>query len=223
MARILLATVATLLACHTAAAPSDAADPAALVTVDPARMCVESGAIESTHDGHMIVRAAGMRAVARNTNGSAAEIAFTYRGPTRDEVPLASGEMRRQIGLKLRAKNTCNVAYVTWHIAPTVGIHVSAKSNPGKSTHAECGDRGYVNVAANWKRDVTPIQAGERRTLTARIDGKTLRVATDGILAWEGTLPDAAFEFDGPVGVRSDNGEFDFELHAATGTGVCPH
>jgi hypothetical protein len=36
----------------------------------------------------------------------------------------------------------------------------------------------------------------------------------DGVTSWQGQLPDAVFTFDGPVGVRSDNGDFDVELRA---------
>jgi hypothetical protein len=34
---------------------------------------------------------------------------------------------------------------------------------------------------------------------------------------WSGTLSKEAFGFDGPVGMRSDNGEFDFELRIPDG------
>jgi hypothetical protein len=141
-----------------------------------------------------------------------AQIAFTYRGPTRSAEPLASGELRRQIGLKLRARDTCNVVYAMWHIEPTGGVFVSVKSNPGKATHAECGDGGYINLQPGTRGDVPAIRPGEHHTLAARIDAGMLRVTADGALAWEGALPPEAFAFDGPIGIRSDNGEFDVEL-----------
>src|SRR5690349_16814533 len=35
------------------------------------------------------------------------ELSFTYAGPSDTTAPLASGELRRQIGVKLRSENTC--------------------------------------------------------------------------------------------------------------------
>jgi hypothetical protein len=203
--------------------PPEDASQATLAQVDLSQVCVESGRIDPGEGGKLSLRTAGVRAVCANTLGAAVDIAFTYRGPSKETAPLASGELRRQIGLKLRAQDTCNLVYVTWHVAPTTGIHVSVKLNPGQKTHAECADRGYRNVLPTSKRDVAPIQVGERHTLAARIDGSTLRVAVDGAPAWEGTLPPEAFTIDGPVGIRSDNGEFDVELRAAPGKGhACP-
>ncbi len=155
-------------------------------------------------------------AVAAGTLGSVAEMTFVYRGPSRESAPLASGELRRQIGLKLRAQDSCNVVYVMWHIAPTSGIHVSVKSNSGRSTHAQCADRGYLNIQPIWRRGVSAIRIGIRRTLAAHIDGTRLVVTVDDAPVWEGALPSSAFAFDGPVGIRSDNGEFEVELRAAS-------
>jgi hypothetical protein len=42
-----------------------------------------------------------------------------------------------------------------------------------------------------------------------------LRVEVDGALAWRGTLPAEAFAFDGPVGIRTDNGRFAVDLRVA--------
>ena len=87
-----------------------------------------------------------MRALAPGSTGDAAELAFVYRGPSREETRLASGELRRQIGLKLRARDTCNVVYVMWQLEPEPRILVSMKRNPGLSTHAGCGAGGYVTL-----------------------------------------------------------------------------
>jgi hypothetical protein len=145
---------------------------------------------------------------------AAVEIEFVYRGPTQTDQALASGELRRQIGLKLRARDTCNVVYVMWHIEPSNGIVVSVKSNPGQSRHAECGDRGYTFLNATRSRPVQTVRAGERHQLRASVVGQQLEILTDGVPSWVGTLPASAFEFDGPVGLRSDNGEFDVEMRA---------
>jgi hypothetical protein len=156
-----------------------------------------------------------MRAVVASDSGSAAEIAFIYRGPSAVVAPLGSGELRRQIGLKLRARDTCNVVYVMWHVEPTPGVFVSVKHNPTMTKNEECGPRGYLNLTPSSGSQPPPVVAGSSHTLRAELQGAVLRVTADGLLAWKATLPADAFAFDGPAGVRSDNGEFDFELRAA--------
>jgi hypothetical protein len=186
-------------------------------------LCVTSGQVTPGERNCFVTRSPVVRAVVPGTLGSAVELGFTYRGPSEKDVPLASGELRRQIGLKLRAQDTCNVVYVMWHIAPTSGIHVSVKSNPGQRSHHECGDRGYINLTPMRSRRLNPLQAGERHVLFASINGTLLSVTVDGAMAWEGTLPSAAFAFDGPVGFRADNGELEAELRAIiTNEASCP-
>jgi hypothetical protein len=52
---------------------------------------------------------------------------------------------------------------------------------------------------------------GESR-LSGRRSGVDIdTMNADGALAWEGRLPPRR-SFDGPVGIRSDNGDFDAEL-----------
>jgi hypothetical protein len=179
--------------------------------------CPTAGAITSTGPREMRVSASGMRGVVAGDSSRSVEIAFVFRGPSRTVVALANGEMRQQIGLKLRARDTCNVVYVMWHVAPTPGVAVSVKSNPGLTTHAECGDRGYVNLRSTISA-VTPVIARDQpHVLRADLDGDLLRVRADGVEVWEGRLPREAFAFDGPVGTRSDNGTFDFALRVPGG------
>ncbi len=182
--------------------------------IDAAQLRVEAGRIDQGTGHTLELRSAGTRAVAPQSSSATVEMAFVYRGPGRGAEPLASGELRRQIGLKLRALDTCNVVYVMWHIEPSHGIHVSVKSNPFAHDHASCGDRGYVFPQPSSARDVAPIVVGQRHVLSAHIDAgeRTLRVSADGAVAWEGSLPAEAFAFAGPVGLRSDNGDFDVEL-----------
>jgi hypothetical protein len=201
-------------ACTRAAAGGDA-----LVAVGLSQLTVTSGVVRPAGAAGLALRSATIRAVVTRGAGSEAEAAFVYQGPSQDMAPLASGEVRRQFGLKLRARDTCNVVYVMWHIEPTSGIHVSVKSNPGKTEHSQCGDQGYLNVAPSWwRRDLPNIRAGERRVLRASIDARELRVTVDGAPAWVGTLPPEALTFDGPAGMRSDNGDFDVELRSAPGS-----
>jgi hypothetical protein len=206
-----------LCACAGAVASPAARTPVrpTLEAVTAEALTVTSGAVLPAGDGELAIRAPSVRAVAEGRGGADVEVAFVYRGPGREMVPLASGEARRQIGLKLRARDTCNVIYVMWHIEPTTGIHVALKTNPGQRTHAECGDRGYQTLTPTWTRAATPaIRAGDRRTLRATIERDLMRVTTDGEPAWTGRLPPAALALDGPVGLRSDNGDFDLVLRA---------
>jgi hypothetical protein len=180
--------------------------------VDPSRLRFECGGAERLADGLFAIRAPCIRATVDGGLRRGAEIAFVYRGPTSRVEPLASGEVRRQIGLKLRARDTCNVVYAMWHIEPTGGVFVSVKANPGMTAHSQCRDGGYINLRPATRADIATIRPGERHTFAARIDGNVLRILADGALAWEGALPPEAFAFDGPIGIRSDNGEFDVEL-----------
>jgi hypothetical protein len=187
-----------------------------LTPVGFADLVVTSGEVRPGGPSALEIVGATTRAVIGSKPRPAIEASFVYEGPSAHDVPLASGELRRQVGLKLRARDTCNVVYVMWHIEPTSGLHVAVKTSPGQSRHEECGDRGYVTVKpSEWTRDLRPIRAGERRTLSASIEGTSLRVSVDGVLAWTGTLPAEAFAFDGPAGIRTDNGTFSMDLRAA--------
>ena len=178
------------------------------------RLCVTAGRVAPLTHTLLHVEAAGMRPFVAGGHGHAAELDFAYRGPSSSSSPLADGTLRRQIGLKLRARDTCNVVYVMWHIEPTNGINVSVKSNPDLDTHAACGARGYVNVTPTSRKVISPIALGSHHSLRATIQGEGLQVFADGALVWEGVLPPVAFSFDGLAGVRTDNGVFDFELRA---------
>ena len=150
----------------------------------------------------------------RRHTAPAAEIHFRYLGPTAATKPLASGEVRRQIGLKLRARDTCNVVYVMWHIEPDVRLVVAVKRNPGQGTHAECGTRGYVNLRPRRRAPVAAVRGGSSHTLRAVLQGETLTVWADGVLVWEGSVPPKLLDFDGPVGLRTDNAALELDYSA---------
>jgi hypothetical protein len=192
----------------------DAPARAELVPIEARELVVTSGAIESESAGRFVNRSPTLRAWVGRSPRSAAQLEFVYRGPTTADAPLASGELRRQIGLELRARDSCNVVYVMWHIEPSAGIAVSVKSNPGQNRHAECHDRGYSSLQPITSDPAPPIVAGQPHVLAAEIRGRRLHVSTDGQESWVGELPLAAFEFDGPVGVRADNAEFSAALRA---------
>jgi hypothetical protein len=181
------------------------------LSIDPANLILTSGHIIKYNTTHFSIRD-NIRGELRYQTKDEVEIEFIYRGPSIKTEPLASGEIRRQIGLKLRAHDTCNVIYIMWHIDPDQGINVAVKSNPGQDKHEQCGDRGYIFIRPSWSNPVAPILIGQNRTLQATIVGSQLQVMTDGIFVWRGELPKEAFSFDGHVGLRTDNGNFDVEM-----------
>jgi hypothetical protein len=162
-------------------------------------------------------RPARLRAVAPGSDGDDAELRFTYRGPSAVEEALASGLPRRQIGLKLRAADACNLLYVMWRLEPEPKIVVSVKRNPDQRTSRECGNHGYRNLKPRAGNQPPPLTAGTPHTLRATITGKTLRVLADGALAWEAELDDDTLSLRGPAGLRWDNGQFDAYLRARPG------
>jgi hypothetical protein len=178
----------------------------------PSGLRATQGALKSEAGGPLRVESPKMRAVATGTTGAVTELRFTYLGPTEEQQPLASGELRRQLGLKLRARDGCNVVYVMWRLAPKPGLVVSLKRNPGQSTSAECGNRGYSTVRPERQARVPELKSGEAHVLRAELDGRALRVRVDGASVWEGELPTEALTFDGPPGVRTDNTRVEMEL-----------
>jgi hypothetical protein len=168
---------------------------------------ITAGKLEPGPDGTLLIREGSVRAELQH-NADAATLEFAYVGPTTHPERFASGELRRQIGLKLRAQDTCNVVYVMWHIDPAPGIEVAVKHNPGLHVHPACRDHGYTFVAPERSTPVAPIQPNTWHSLSAQLRGRSLDVSADGVLAWRGALPSAAFAFDGPIGLRSDNGRF---------------
>jgi hypothetical protein len=177
-------------------------------------LTVSEGRIDALPSGRLSVSTPKMRAVATSPTGDVAELRFTYLGPTASDIPLGSGAMRRQIGLKLRAANPCNLVYVMWRIDPTPGIVVSVKLNPAQETSAECENGGYTNIRPRRQSPAPAISPGDPHTLRADLADE-LTVTADGRVVWQGPLPDVASRLDGNVGIRTDNGRFEFELAAA--------
>src|SRR5579862_3524801 len=120
-------------------------------------LCVTEGKIETAPGDRLTVDAEKMRAYVNESTPPAIETRFTYVGPTAEESRLGSGEVRRQFGLKLRAQNACNLVYVMWRFEPEAKIVVSVKRNPGQTTSAECGNRGYRNVKPKQSSPPPPI------------------------------------------------------------------
>ena len=213
-----LATIAIFLAAGLPASSYQDRDDR-LVRINRAHLCVTNGAIEEADGSRLEVKVPEMRAVVAYQTEQVAEAKLTYLGPTSKDKALGSGEIRRQFGLKLRAQNGCNVVYAMWRIEPKPELVVSVKQNPGMSTHAQCGTRGYHNIKPARASAVPRLREGEDHTLRARMTGSTLHVFIDERSVWEGDIGSKALAFDGPVGVRTDNGRFKFELLAVEAAG----
>jgi len=179
------------------------------------KLCVTEGKIEDAGGRKLSVSVPKMRAFVSSPTVQEAEARFTYLGPAKDSIPLASGEMRRQFGLKLRAQDGCNLVYAMWRIEPEQELVVSVKSNPGMTQSSECDAHGYHTIKPTRDIHVPEIKEGQRYTLRAVIDSNNMRVYANNKLVWEGLLGAEALAFNGPVGVRTDNGRFDFEFFAA--------
>jgi len=212
-----IALCALVSACATKTVAPARATSTTLQKVERAKLCVTEGEVRDAGDGQMEVDSPAMRAVVAGSEPEVAELHFVYRGPTAQTSALANGEVRRQVALKLRAEDSCNVVYVVWRFEPESKLVVQTKANPGKHSHRECGDKGYENVAPRAAKQVPPPAAGEEHSLQARLTGEDLMVYLDRDLVWEGDLGSKA-DFSGPVGIRTDNARLAFELAALSGS-----
>jgi hypothetical protein len=190
----------------------------ALRRIDHSDLCVTNGTVSVRPDGRLAIDTPSSRAVVRATAPTdadqVAEIRFRYLGPTQASKPLASGELRRQIGLKLRAQDTCNLIYAMWHIEPDAAVAVSIKRNAGMHTHEQCRAGGYMNFKPQRQIELPPIRPGQTHTLRAELRGNGLTVIADGKVAWHGIFGNELPSLDGPTGSRTDNARFEFEYYA---------
>jgi hypothetical protein len=154
-----------------------------------------------------------MRLVAPGTSGTSALLAFTAFGDTTPLVPLASGAIRRQICLKLRAADGCNLIYACWRVG-SAKIVVQVKSNPGDHDAGDCGAGGYSTMTPTWAATVPTLADGMPHSITADLDGTALTVSVDATTAWTGAVDPVALTVNGPVGVRSDNERWTGALRA---------
>jgi hypothetical protein len=190
-------------------------------TVLRGSLCVTEGTIEKAAGDRLSVDVPKMRAFVNAHTSQSVEVHFTYRGPTKKESALGSGEQRRQFGLKLRAHDPCNLVYAMWRIDPESKLVVSVKRNPTQHTSAECGNHGYQNIKPRKSADVPHLRPGETHTLHAEMNKAELRVFVDDHQVWEGEIGEAA-NLEGPVGIRSDNASLDFTLKAGESEGTHP-
>jgi hypothetical protein len=186
--------------------------PMRMVPVPLTKLCITEGALEELKGARLAVTVPKMRAFVAGATPQMVEARFKYLGPTTAGARLASGEMRRQFGLKLRAENGCNLVYAMWRIEPESKLVVSVKRNPGMNASSQCGNHGYRDIKPRHSAAVPRLNPGDSHTLLADMNGSAMRVSVDGSVVWEGDLGPEALTFDGPVGVRTDNGRFEFEF-----------
>lgn len=180
---------------------------------------ITQGAVAEQEQGRLVaegtqftIESPRQRAVIPETTGDDVELHFTWLGVTDKVIPLASGELREQVGLKLRARDGCNVIYAMWRIAPSAGIVVNFKRNPDDHQSGECGNAGYTTIRPRFMEPLDKLAQGDPHSLRARIDADVLTVYADGVRVWEGILPADALSLEGPAGMRTDNARVRFEL-----------
>jgi hypothetical protein len=190
--------------------------PVMTAQTQPGDFDVPDGRIENAAGGRLMVSSKEMRATLKRPTGQNVTVKFNYLGPTKEVSRLGNGQVRSQFGIKLRGQDTCNVVYIMWHFAPDQRIAVSVKRNPGQRTHEECLDNGYINnIKPRISAPAPPVRPDEPHTLTASMSGSNLTVTADGTVVWQGDLGPVALEFDGPVGLRSDNAHVVFDFLAS--------
>lgn len=165
----------------------------------------------------LTARASKVRGVQIDSAGDRATLRFRYEGPSAERTTLKSGVVREQLGLKLRARDSCNLVYVMWRLAPESKIVVSIKVNPDDTSHDACENRGYANLRPDTQAEVPTLSIGQEHELAAEIRGQGLEAKIDGRVVWRGRLPAEAEHLSGPAGFRSDNVQWtliDFETGA---------
>jgi hypothetical protein len=179
----------------------------------PSDFDVTDGKIQPAKAHRLSVSTKGMLATLKFTTEQTATVKFTYLGPTKEVSRPGSGKVLSQFGIKLRAQNDCNAIYVMWRFAPDPRIAVSVQRNPGKRTHAECLDRGYINnLKPRLSDSPPPVEPNQPHVLTATMSGSDLSVTADKKLVWWGDLGPSAITLRGPVGLRSDNARLLFDF-----------
>lgn len=186
--------------------------PALRAQLRPTDFDVTSGKIEKAPGNRLMVNTGQMHANLKVQTPQNMTLKFTYLGPTAEISRLASGAVVSRFGIKLHAQNYCNAIFVGWNFAPQQRIFVSVRRNPGMTTRAECTDKGNVNnIKPRVFAPPPPVSPNEPHTLTASMDGSKLTVTADGKIVWQRDLGPVVLEFDGPVGLFTDNASLIFD------------
>jgi hypothetical protein len=190
---------------------ADSAAPSALALrpITAQQVCASLGAPRPSPHGPFLIDDPQLRATLAGSQGQGIELSFRYLGPTALSQKLRSGRERRQLGLELVARDTCNLLYVMWRVEPRSELVVSLKRNGAQSTHAACENRGYSRLPAALASPLPELVPGAEHRLRAEIAGAALSVHVDGALVWRGRLDADALELSGRGGLRSDNARFE--------------
>jgi hypothetical protein len=89
------------------------------------------------------------------------------------------------------------------------------KIYPGQHTSAQCGNRGYRNIKPRRGAPVPVLLSGEARFLRAEMNGAEMKIFAVRKLVWDGSVGSDALNFDGPVGLRSDNARLQIAVRAS--------
>jgi hypothetical protein len=201
-----------------------AGDP--LVKLGADQLCVTEGGVSAGPGDALSVTTPAMRAVVPGSSRQDVEARFAFLGPTDQTMALGSGAIREQFGLKLRAADPCNLVYAMWRFAPTPGVVVQLKSNPGQHTSQACHNNGYREIKPSSARPVAAPTLGRTYRLRAEMEASTLKITVDGSVVWQGDLGSDA-PGAGSVGMRSDNAKLSLTLFAPLGSapsgGPPPH
>ena len=127
-------------------------------------LCVTQGDVV-TSGGRARITEASTRGIVPASSGDAASLELTYLGPSTDRASLASGDVRAQVGLKLRAQDSCNLIYVMWRISPVSEVVVQVKRNVDRTTHATCGADGYTRVRPSHRAAPPAVAVGSSHTI----------------------------------------------------------
>ena len=214
-----VAVSALLSACATTKANSPGAASATVTSLHKIarqNLCVTEGEVRDAGGGQMEVDSPAMRAVVAGSEPEVAELRFLYRGPTSQTSALGNGEVRRQVALKLRAEDSCNVIYVVWRFEPDSKFVVQTKRNPGKPATASAATMATRRFPRR-SRQVPPPKPGDEHLFQASLTGERLQVFLDRDLVWQGSLG-AAADFSGPVGIRTDNARLALRWRHSPGT-----
>lgn len=196
--------------------PEPAAAPHASAPVP--ELCITDGDVIASGDRATVREAKGRGFLAGST-GDSAVLEFTYGGRANTVAAMASGDTRAQLGLELRAQDSCNVIYVMWRIDPVSEITVQVKRNDLRE-HRDCGNAGYTRVRPTFRAHPPALGVADWPTkpiehvLQAAIVDDVIEVFADKRLVWRGALPAAARDFHGPAGFRTDNVQIDLALRA---------
>lgn len=191
--------------------PTSSPPKSGLANISKNRLRVTLGKISTSPSGILSISDPEVRAMVEGGKPQKIAMSFTYLGPTEKTEPLASGRIRRQLGLKMAQENSCNRISIMWHAYPATRIQIQTKENPGKETSSECGASGYSTVA-NIIKNVPALKLGSSHKLETELIGRQLTVYIDDKKIWSGSVPAKTLKFNGQVGVRTDNVRMTFRV-----------